>query len=92
VKTIDFGTEQIDLAAVDHLVDSSQLNTIAEALVRLHKEADGLASLADLLRTLFGDGHAPALVHHRTGRLAAVRPLEVAAALNRLRTLEVRQV
>jgi predicted ABC-class ATPase len=92
VKTIDFGTEQIDLAAVDHLVDSSQLNTIAEALVRLHKEADGRASLADLLRTLFGDGHAPALVHHRTGRLAAVRPLEVAAALNRLRTLEVRQV
>ncbi len=92
MKTIDFGTEQIDTSAVDHLVDSSRLNTIAKALVRLHRDADGRTCLAELLRALFGDGHRPALVHENTGRLAAVRPLEVAAALNRLRTVEVRQV
>lgn len=91
VKTIDFGTEQIDLSSVEQLVDQSQLNSIAEALVMVREKADGSTPLSVLLEQLFSVDHVPRLVRTRSGRLAAVRSLEVAAALNRLRTLDVRQ-
>lgn len=91
-RTIEFGTEDIDLTAVEQLFDSSQLNTIAEALVALRERANGSIPLSKLLHGMFGDGKAPRLIDTRTGRLAAVRPQEVAAALNRLRSLAVRQL
>ncbi len=90
-KTINFGREEIDLAAVEQLVDPSQLRTISEALLRIRERADGSKSVAELLDQIFGEGgyFAREAISDLHGRLASVRRIEVAAALNRLRSLQV---
>jgi len=92
LKTIDFGTEQIDLTAIEQLVDRSQLNSIAEILVTIGREADGKTTIGTIMRDRFGTDDPLILPHTHTGRLAAVRRHEVLAALNRLRTVRVNQV
>ncbi len=91
-----FGTEAIDLSAVPQLVDRSQLRAIAEALVRIKKRyADGQRGIARLLdlvmQEIEREGLDP-LTPFVAGDLARFRRFELAAALNRLRTLEVRQL
>lgn len=90
-KTINFGTEEIDLSGVEQLVDPSQLRTVTEALLRIRERADGRRTVRELLDELFGeeDYVARERISDVHGRLAAVRRLEVAAALNRLRSLRV---
>lgn len=90
-RTINFGTEEIDLSGVEQLVDPSQLRTVTEALLRIRENADGQLTVRELLDELFGDGEyfGRARISDTHGRLAAVRRLEVAAALNRLRSLQV---
>lgn len=90
VTTIDFGNERIDLSGVGQLVCRSQLEAIGRAIWRLGGSADGrtLAALLDALDTSSNEGF-----HHLDPRgrcdLAQVRRFEVAAALNRLRSLNV---
>ncbi|MFP4426761.1 MAG: ABC-ATPase domain-containing protein [Spirochaetaceae bacterium] len=90
-KSIDFGREEIDLAAVEQLVDPSQLRTISEALLRIREKADGSKTVAELLDEIYGEGgyFGRAAISDLHGRLASVRRIEVAAALNRLRSLRV---
>jgi predicted ABC-class ATPase len=99
VGTLVFGEEVIDLSAVEQLVDPSQTRAIGEALYYALRRGylDGELTLAEILRAVYEDiGEAGVEVISRMseehpGELALPRPLEVAAALNRLRSLAMRQ-
>jgi len=91
--TLVFGRQVIDLSAVTQLVSRAQTKAVGRALV-LARESfmDGqrsLGEISDLVARIIVDEGLDALDERRTGDLAAFRPLEFAAALNRLRTLEV---
>ncbi len=92
-ETLVFGKQVIDLSAVSQLVLRAQTRAVGRALV-LARESfmDGQRSLGEisgLVARIIEDEGLDALDGRRTGDLAAFRPLEFAAALNRLRTLEV---
>ncbi len=91
VTTLEFGEHRIDLSAVGQLVCRSQLQTIGRALWRLGQAADG-RSLSALLDEIEAALHRQGFAHlDPAGRtdLAAVRRFEIAAALNRLRSVQV---
>ncbi len=93
VKTVLFGTGEIDVSAVAQIVHPGQLRAIGEALLRVRALADGALSLADILDRVAADierGGLDVLVDRVVGDLCAFRRFELAAALNRLRTLEVK--
>jgi len=95
---LELGTETIDLRAVEQLAGESMLRAIGHAIWLARNEwMDGARSLADVLDALEG-----ALDEHGLDRLATFgrpgehpgsfarpRRFEVAAALNRLRSLRV---
>ena len=89
-----FGEEEIDLSAVAQLVDAGQTRAIAEAILRGREHyIDGRRGLAEILDRLMDDlasGGLDALSSRPSGDLAGFRRFELAAALNRLRTLRVR--
>ena len=94
------GTTPIELWAVEQLVDPSQTRAIGYALCVLgERYADGHTPLADLLdaleQVLDSEGLEALSPFARGGRhpgnLARPRRYEIAAALNRLRTLRMRQ-
>lgn len=92
-RAIRFGVWDIDLAALEQLVETSQTRTIGRALHLLKERyLDGGVTLADALDRLEGDVNREGLdvlAEGRDGGLARVRRFEVAAALNRLRSLKV---
>lgn len=92
--SIQFGRETIELSAVPQLVDAAQTQAIAYALDRLAASADGSKSIADLIAEVTAavaarglDWLSPHAGH--PGLLAAPRPQEIAAAVNRYRALAV---
>jgi predicted ABC-class ATPase len=92
-RTLLFGEETIDLAAVEQLVLRGQIRTVGEALAWIAgSPLPGSGSVADILdaveRTLYAEG-PDGVAEHRVGDLAQVRRFEIAAALNRLRSLRV---
>lgn len=94
VYALQFGDETIDLNAVDQLVDPSQTVGIGAALTRLGQDGylDGRRTLAEALEALYRDldrGGIDVLRAGYPGDLALPRPFEVAAAVNRLRSLRV---
>lgn len=91
---IDFGREEIDLDAVEQLVHPSQTRAVAAALLYIQEHGvDGRRTLRQILdqieRTLREKG-LDALSPYPVGDHAYFRPLELAAALNRLRSLRVK--
>lgn len=91
---MQLGGEEVDLAALEQLVEPSQVQGVASAIVRLAENGylDGAATLRQALDALFAEVDAGGLEVLRggyPGDLARPRPLEVAAALNRLRSLRV---
>ncbi len=91
---IQLGRHDIDVSAVAELVSSSQLRAIGHALHHAsRKHMDGKLCISELLDAVERDLAArglDALTRHPLGQLAEFRRFELAAALNRLRTLEVR--
>ncbi len=97
-EEIAFGQEEIDLRAVEQIVDPSQTRAIggllAHAVARGH--LDGQRTLAEALAALDADLDRAGLdllaerLGEHPGELARPRMLEVAAAINRLRSLRVR--
>jgi hypothetical protein len=80
----------LDLSALDQLVDDSQARALGVLLTRLGKVAGKATSLRDAVeqvheealdKGLFAFGERP--------DLALPRPAEIAAAVNRLRSLRV---
>uniref|UniRef100_A0A7C1X506 ATPase n=1 Tax=Thermomicrobium roseum TaxID=500 RepID=A0A7C1X506_THERO len=98
-EEVAFGYESIDLRHVEQLVDPSQTRAIGLALVYALEQGfiDGyrtLAEVLDLLEAVIDREGLDVLSPFRghPGDFARPRRYELAAALNRLRTLEVRQV
>ncbi|PSO86648.1 MAG: ATPase [Cyanobacteria bacterium QH_9_48_43] len=91
---ISFGSEDIDLAAVEQIVDTGQLRAIAAAIVYAKREyLDKNITIPEILDRVMADIDADGLDAITTspqGDLAEFRRFELAAALNRLRTLKVR--
>ena len=93
LHTIELGRERIDVSAVRGLVATGQLRAIGRALHWIGQRLDGKAHVADLLDAVeaaIRDKGLDALDDRRRGDLVAFRRLELAAALNRLRSLSVR--
>ena len=98
VDVIAFGHEVIDVSGVEQLVDVSQTRAIGYALHlasrRLMK--GGLQAVVQSLVELFDDAGLDGLdPYHQgerhPGNFARPRAFEIAAALNRLRTLRIRE-
>ena len=86
------GDDELDLSAVEQLLLPTQLRTVAATLETLAREASiGTAPLPELLAALEEElaRSLDRVDGRRPGDLAWVRRFELAAALNRLRTLEV---
>ncbi|WAL59483.1 ABC-ATPase domain-containing protein [Thermocoleostomius sinensis] len=89
-----FGTESIDVTAVEQLVDVGQLRSIGAAIHYLQAHyVNGRRSLSDSIAAVMADVNADGLdclTPYPQGDLVAFRSLELAAVINRLRSLEVR--
>jgi predicted ABC-class ATPase len=98
-EEIVFGTTQIDLRGVEQLFDPSQTRAVAGALYLaasrfMHSDRTLSQILDDLDQLLDAEGLDALDPFHRKGRhpgaLARPRRFEIAAAINRMRTLHVR--
>ena len=92
-NAIDFGLQEIDLSAVEQLVDSGQLKAIALAMVYAkNKYMDRQLTIAQILECVERDIREQGLdiiTDYPRGDLAQFRPQELAAAINRLRSLAI---
>jgi predicted ABC-class ATPase len=95
-----FGSEPIDLRCVEQLVELSQTRAVGYAIhLAATRFIDGKATLravVERLEAFFDSEGLDALdpfhrAHHHPGNFARPRGLEVAAGINRLRTLRMKQ-
>ena len=100
VDALRYGREDVDLRGLEQLVDPSQTRAIGHALhLAARRFMDGATPLAEILDRLEEhfdrEGLDPLDPFHRPGEhpgaYARPRRFEIAAALNRLRSLEVRR-
>ncbi len=96
ISTVLFGRTTLDLSGLEQLVSVSQTRAIGDSLVLMMKRfMDGKTTVAEILDRLereFDEGGLDALSPRRLGTYARPRRQEVAAALNRLRTLRIEQI
>ncbi len=94
LHSIAFGTHNIDLGAIEQLVDISQTRAIGDAIYYATRLMDGRRTLREIVDLLMQDierNGLDALSSGPVGDYARFRALEFAAAVNRLRTLGVEQ-
>lgn len=95
VDEVLFGSEDIDVSAVEQIVSQDQLRAIAAAMVYAKQQyIDGEKTLPEILDQIMNDIAAKGLdiiAPFPQGDLAIFRRFELAAAINRIRTLEVKQ-
>jgi len=97
---ISFGTLDIDLTAVEQIIDKSQVNAISGIILYGLKKGyiDGHNTLVEILDKIFEDIDKNGLdvisgySDGHPGSYAIPRKFEVACAVNRLRSLIVRQM
>jgi predicted ABC-class ATPase len=93
VHGIQYGGEEIDISPLEQIVDASQTRYIADCLqYAYHQLADNRLTILELverIESVVQTHGLEAVQPHLYGDRAWARPLEVAAALNRLRTLQV---
>jgi predicted ABC-class ATPase len=93
LRTLLFGREQVDLGAVEQLVSAAQIRAIGNVLAlapdRFRGGAMSVPELLDEIDLLLAREGLDALDSRRPGDLAGFRRFEVAATLNRLRSLRV---
>jgi predicted ABC-class ATPase len=93
LQSIAFGTHTIDLGAVEQLVNVSQTRAIGDAIYYATGFMDGTSSLKQIVDAVVSglkEKGLDILNRRPVGDYAAFRGLELAAAINRLRTLSVR--
>ncbi len=92
-RAIEFGREEVDVSLLYQLVDPAQCRAIGDALLALSRGlCDGRASLPELLDALderVEKGGLAAIAEPGFGDRARPRRFELAAALNRLRSLRL---
>lgn len=90
-RGIDFGQEEIDLSLVAQLVDPAQARLVGDLLLELGRGGcDGRRSLPEVLdrfEARLAEGGIEGVAETGFGDRASVRRFELAAALNRLRSL-----
>ncbi len=93
IKTLVFGNETVDLSALEQVAEKSQVRAIAHALLYAKNHyMDGDATLSDIAAALMWDiskQGLDVLTGIPYGDVAIFRRFEWAAALNRLRGLEI---
>ena len=93
LRTVLFGEETIDLSAVEQLVDPSQTRALAAALLYARNHyLDDRRTIAQILDAIESDitaGGLDALSPRPVGDHALFRRFELAAALNRLPSLQI---
>jgi predicted ABC-class ATPase len=93
VDELAFGTEEMDLGAIEQIVDSGQLRAIAAAMVYAKQQyMDGKRTLSEIIDLVMADIDAQGmdiLSPFPEGDLAMFRRFELAAVINRLRSLSV---
>ncbi len=91
--TIQFGVHTIDLSAVGQIVESGQTRALAAAVHYAgERYIDGRKTLEEVLDSVMNDLDRfglDVLDKRKPGNLTRFRRFELAAALNRLRTLQV---
>jgi predicted ABC-class ATPase len=89
-----FGGAEVDLSAVEQLVEPAQARGIASALAHVRDDViDGRRSVAGVTAAvlhIFGERGLDAFQQYPTGELATFRGFEFAAFLNRIRGLATR--
>ncbi len=92
-RSIEFGSEEIDVSLQYQIVDPAQCRTIGDALLRIARGlCDGRRDLPAILAALDAElraGGLEALAESGFGDRAYARRFEIAAALNRLRSLRL---
>ena len=95
LHTVLFGSLPLDLGAVEQLVDPAQTRAIADGVAFARERyVDGNRSVSEVVYSVTNDmteRSLDVLDRRRRGGYAMPRPVELAAAINRLRSLEVRQ-
>lgn len=94
LQSIAFGTHNIDLSAVEQLVDISQTRAIGAAIHHATKYMDGNKTLNEIVHKVFEDlieNGIDILDRRLVGDYAIFREIELASAINRLRTLSVKK-
>lgn len=92
VHTILFGRHAVDLQAVDQLVHNGQTRAIGDAMHFAARFMDGKRTMPQVVAAVMQaieSGGLDVLQPFPAGEYAAFRGLELAAALNRLRTLRI---
>jgi predicted ABC-class ATPase len=92
-RTLLFGSETIDLLAVEQLASRAQTRAIGRALAYLSRQVlpstPSIPEALDVIDGLLQQLGPDAFNDRLTGDMAAFRRFELAATLNRLRTLQV---
>jgi len=90
---IIFGRTSVDLLDIEQLVDVSQTQAIAHAIHYAVQYMNGQRSLKEVVIRVLDDVEnqgLDVLIPYKVGNLAGFRPMDLAAAVNRMRTLKVR--
>ncbi len=94
LRAVLFGREEIDVSDVAQLVDEGQVQAIGQALNLAREQfMDDRRDVAGVVKAVMAEiaeNGLDALDPRLNGDYVAFRPYELAAALNRLRTLQVR--
>lgn len=94
LRSIHYGRHKIDLHAVEQLVDICQTAAIGDAIEYARRYMDGKRTLREITSLVMMDIARDGLDVISTrisGNYAEFRKIDLAAAINRLRTLEVEQ-
>lgn len=91
-RGLQFGMQDIDLSAVEQLVDPSQTKAIGAALLLAKEYMDGrsFGAVLDAVEAAIEEKGWDVLDKRKVGDHAAFRRIELAAALDRLRSLKVK--
>jgi len=93
-KKIIFGREEIDLSCLEQIVEVGQVKAIADAIFYSKKYINGKRTLREIIEKVEKDINSKGLdiINRRiNGEYAFFRKIELASAINRLRTLKVKQ-
>lgn len=91
LKTLTYGENDIDLTAIEQLVEHGQVEAIGQAMAgRVSAVSADIKATIDRVERLVEESGLDALASRpHPGNLTYFRPQELAAAINRLRTLRL---